>query len=196
MQKRSAAMREMRICKKHGMIEHTWHRDAQYAKGGRFDCMECKRESTRKLYGNRPMTENRNCSSWLGIHIAERALSKFFKHIVRTPSQSSGGDFRCDRNYLIDVKCACLHFRKGKSPRWFMGIKHNTNADHFLFLLFDDRTNLTPMHVMLVPGSVVNNRSSISITNTPRGLERWSQYEKPLNKVICCCEQMRAEGSV
>jgi hypothetical protein len=139
------------------------------------------------------MSENKKSPSWLGVHIAERALSKFFKHIVRTPSQSSGGDFFCDRNYLIDVKCSCLHNRKVvRNQYWDIAIRHNTKADYFLFLLFDDRTNLTPMHVMLVPGGVVNDHKNVLITNTPQCLEKWAQYERPLDKVVCCCAQMRA----
>ena len=70
-------------------------------------------------------------------------------------------------------------------------IRHNTEADYFLFLLFDDRENLTPMHVMLVPGVTVNHRAAVSIVNTHKGLAKWGQCERPLERVVCCCEQIR-----
>lgn len=180
----------MRVCKNHGMTEFAWHKHG-HTQNGRFECMECRRASRRKSHGYLPMSENRNCPQWLGVHVAERALSKFFKHVVRTSSGSPGGDFRCDRNYLIDVKCSCLHFPKGRSPYWMFAIRHNTEADYFLFLLFDDRENLTPMHVMLVPGVTVNHLAAVSIVNTHKGLAKWGQCERPLERVVCCCEQIR-----
>jgi hypothetical protein len=193
---RSMARREVRACKVHGMVEHAWHKRPKLAARGHFVCMECSRESVRRSMGCHPMSENRSCAGWLGIHVAERALSKFFAHITRTPSGSSGGDFRCDKGFLIDVKCACLHFRVGQCAHWTVFPGHNTEADFFLFLLFDNRKDLTPMHVMLVPGCVVNNQSSVSITNNIKSLAKWVQYEKPLDKVVCCCEKMRSDITV
>jgi hypothetical protein len=63
-----------------------------------------------------------------------------------------------------------------------------------LILLFNDRTTLEPMHVLLVPGSVVNDRVTIGISSNPRYFAKWSCYEKPLDKVVTCCAAMRAMG--
>jgi hypothetical protein len=61
-------------------------------------------------------------------------------------------------------------------------------ADYFLCLAFDNRSDLTPMHVWLLPGRVVSHYQGISITNSSRGLAKWSKFEKPLDKVVACCK--------
>jgi hypothetical protein len=141
------------------------------------------------------MAENRECSSWLGIHIAERALSKFFDHIERLPNNSPGGDFRCGKGFLIDVKSGCLYTAKGeKTPYLRFYINHNTRADYFLCLGFTDRESLEPIHVWLIPGKKVNHLKSLRICMGPRSLAKWERYERPLDKVVACCNQMKAEA--
>ncbi len=139
-----------------------------------------------------PMSENPACPTYLGIHIAERLLSQFFDRIDRMPMNNPGFDFVCGKGFKIDVKSACLyHPKSNRKPSWHYNIAHNTIADYFLCIAFDDREKLNPVHVWLIPGPFVGHLGSLLIKDTPHGLAKFSQYEKPLDKVITCCNQLR-----
>lgn len=136
------------------------------------------------------MADNKECADYLGIYVAERALSKFFDDIIRMPKGHHGFDYVCGKGYTIDVKCACLHV--GISERcWRFHIGKNKIADYFLCLAFDNRNSLEPQHVWLIPGNVINNNMTFQISAKPKGLSKWSTYERSLDKVITCCKEMR-----
>jgi len=134
-------------------------------------------------------------TSYLGVYIAERVLSRFFNHIERMPYGNPGYDFICGKGYKIDVKSSCIHNGHG-AMGWIFTINRNRVADYFLCLAFDNRENLTPMHVWLIPGTVVNNKKSAWITNSAIALDKYSKYEHPTDKVIACCDEMRSEEEV
>jgi hypothetical protein len=135
------------------------------------------------------MLVNHTCPSYLGIHVAERALSKFFKNITRMPMNNIGYDYVCGKGFKIDVKCSCIIH--GDVDYWHFTINENQIADYFLCLAFDNREDLTPMHVWLIPGHIVNTLKGFSISNRTRSLHKWSKYERPLDKVITCCNEMK-----
>lgn len=146
----------------------------------------------------RPMSEARDCSSWLGIHVAERVLSNFFVNIQHMGPTHPGFDFLCGKGFKIDVKSSCLTLpgRKWDSPNrnshWDFNIKRNKTADYFLLLAFnEDRESLKPLHVWLIPANKINQRQGVSITNTPRGLLKWTSFERPLDKVLICCDSIK-----
>lgn len=140
--------------------------------------------------GVTPMAESKESASYLGVYIAERALSKFFDHIERMPFGNPGYDFVCGKGFKIDVKSACLR-TQGSSPFWMFSIKKNTTPDYFLCLGFRDRNGLEPLRVWLIPGKVINNKSGLGISNIEKSLVKWKQYERPLDKVLACCAEMR-----
>lgn len=143
-----------------------------------------------------PYYENKDCSNYLGRHIAERILSKYFEDIKHMPYQNQGYDFVCKKGYKIDVKSSCLHSNdKYKNPLWSFDINHNKIADYFLCIAFDNRDNLTPMRLWLIPGNVISNKHALIITNSERSLSTWKEYEKPIDKVEMCCEHLRIEES-
>jgi hypothetical protein len=144
----------------------------------------------------RPMTEAIDSTVFLGVVIAERALSKFFDHIEHMPYGNKGFDFRCGKNFKIDVKSACLYHPARGSSSWAFHIKKNHIADYFLMLAFDDRSSLEPQHVWLVPGCVVNDRKTVHVTNNLPSLTRWRMYEKPIDRVVCCCDKIRQHVGV
>ena len=150
-------------------------------------CKDCRRVMT----GHIAMDKNKACASYLGVHITERVLSKFFDHIERMPPTNPGYDFICGKGFKIDVKSSCLWHQKYRSPKWGFHIEKNTIADYFLWLAFDDRDNLNPKHVWLVPGKNVNDKVTISIANIPKSIAKWSQYEKSLDKVVACCHVLK-----
>lgn len=136
--------------------------------------------------------ESKHCSQYLGVHIAENILSKFFDGIKKMPIGNPGYDFICKKGYKIDVKSSCLRHRKDRDFKfWFFNIRRNQVADYFLCLAFDDRDNLNPQHIWLVPGYETRSKTSIQINNTGTSLHRWSEYEKPLDRVLTCCNTMK-----
>lgn len=165
---------------------------------GHTECDAC-RSKDRLAYNHRigqnlPMGENKKCATYLGIHIAERVLSTVFKNTARLPIGAPGGDFLCEKGFLIDVKSACLHLSPGNcTSHWVFQIGKNNVADYFLCMGFDDRESLTPLHVWLIPGNIINKKVMLYISNGKIGLKRFSEYERSLDEVINCCEKMRAE---
>jgi len=144
----------------------------------------------------RPMSDAKDCSYYLGVYIAERVLSKFFDNMIRMPSNNPGFDFTCGKGFKINVKSSVLHLYEEKnSPRWMFSVKYNKTADYFLFLAFDNRQSLEPQHIWLVPGNVVNEHSCISISDTTWGLSKFLEFEKPLDKVVACCNLMKKEAA-
>ena len=166
-------------------------------------CKDCVK-TTNSAYERKthqPYDQNKDCSSYLGVAVAEKVLSRFFNHIQRMPYGNPGYDFICSKGYKIDVKSACLnypkpHIRNGKyvqtyNPYWMFSLYKNQIADYFLCLAFSDRETLEPIHIWLIPSSIINMKSGITITNTPKALLKWQPYEKPLDKVIHCCNLLR-----
>lgn len=144
---------------------------------------------------NRPMEDAKDTASWLGVYVAERILSKLFDNIHRMPVNNPGYDFVCGRGFKIDVKSSCLHITPGRHPRWLFHICQNTSPDYFLCLGFnEDRNNLAPLHIWLVPGRAVNKRVGLTITNHEVGLAKWAKYERPPDKAIACCNVMKARA--
>jgi len=191
------APRKITTCQKHGMVEHSWRKNARLTLGGHWRCLECFREWSRashhKCDGVKPMSENRDCSSWLGVFIAERALSKFFDHIEKMPINNPGYDFICGKGFKIDVKASCLRKPKEqKNTRWEFHTEQNETANYFLLLAFDSRSNLEPQHIWLVPANIARElKGSIRISNIPTAIKKWEHFERPLDKVATCCNEMK-----
>lgn len=139
----------------------------------------------RRKAGVQSMHENRECSSFLGIHVAERVLYNVFKDVERMPINNSGYDFICRRNMKIDVKSGCIN----KYGGWSFHIDRNDIADYFLCIAFDNRNDLTPMHLWLIPSEVVNNKRCASVC--PSTVEKWGDYQLDISKTRICCEGMK-----
>ena len=140
---------------------------------------------------NLPMDKNRQCPMFLGIYVAERVLSLVFKNVKRMTINNKGFDFICGRGYKIDVKSACRRARTGHSNSWSFRIGKNKIADYFLCMAFDDRESVNPEHLWLIPGRIVNNQTSIDMTESM--LRKWSKYEQPLDNVIQCCNVLKTD---
>ena len=139
--------------------------------------------------GSQSMSENKLCSDYLGCHVAERLLLSIFKDVKRSPYCTKGYDFKCANDYLIDIKSSCVLLRSNGIKYWFYTIKHNTIADYFLCIAFDNRNDLNPLYLWLIPNNILSHL--ISTTISENTLNKWSQYEKPIDKVILCCNQMK-----
>lgn len=143
----------------------------------------------------RPMNEAIDSSQYLGVYVAERALSGLFDHVERMPFGNPKFDFICGKGFKIDCKSACTQYSKRyDSPgQWHFNVNRNTIADYFLCLAFNNREALEPQHVWLIPGHAINDHVGFGISNTPRSLAKWSKYERPLDRVLARCSEMRSE---
>lgn len=135
--------------------------------------------------GMKPMNENKECGIFLGVYVAEGVLSKVFNNVERMPFGNVGYDFICSNNKKIDVKSSCI----GVNGNWSFRINMNDIADYFVLIAFDNRDDLNPMHLWMIPGGVLNNR--ISVSTMPSTMSKWDAYKLPLDKVVECCDSMR-----
>lgn len=130
---------------------------------------------------------NKDCASYLGS-LTEQVLSNLFKDVQIMPHGNHGFDFICNQDYKIDAKSCATGNKIGN---WQFGIGKNQIADYFLCVAFEDRNNLNPVHLWLIPGKDINHKMGITISKSM--LKKWSQYEQPLDKVILCCDERRGE---
>ena len=135
------------------------------------------------------MKENKECASYLGVYIAERVLSKVFKDVQVMPYGNPGYDFICNKNKLIDSKSSCRLRHYTASDRWSFQIARNTIADYFILIAFDNRDNLAPLYIWMIPGHIINNQTSVSISETK--IYKWDEYRLDIDKVVACCDTMK-----
>lgn len=172
----------------------------------RHQCKECERAYGREYSRNHrskmiertrnwrhingihaPMDKNKKCSSYLGVHIAENILSKYFENVTRTKYGTKGYDFICSKGYKIDVKSSCIVHKRD----WSFHINNNKIADYFLCLAFDNREDLHPKHIWLIPSDIINKLSSLTITNSDKPLLKWKKYEKDVHKLEILCTSIQ-----
>lgn len=159
-----------------------------------YVCQKCstmrQRDYNHRTGRNQPMSEKRDCPQFLGVHVAERVLSSVFKDVKRMSPNNPGYDFRCGCGYLVDAKSSCR--RQHLPPhadQWSFHINKNKIAEYFLCLAFDNRDDLTPEHIWLIPAEKVNDKVGISIAETR--LDKWKEYELPIDQVASCCDTIR-----
>lgn len=170
-----------------------FHNEKKSKDGKQAQCNTCKREYILKwrheVELQQPMSENKKCTAFLGVYVAETALAGVFSNVVRNAYGKPGYDFICGNGFKIDVKSSCKILRGANKGGWTFTIKRNKIANYFACLAFDDRISLTPMHFWLIPGDAVNSRLGILIY--PSTLHKWNKYEKPLDKILCSCDSIR-----
>jgi len=99
-----------------------------------------------------PMSENKDCSYYLGVYIgediAEPILIEIFGSVEKRMLKPNypGYEYVVKGGYKIDVKTAT--FNK-KLNNWTFAIRHNNTADYFLLLAFDSE-NKDLLHVLLI----------------------------------------------
>lgn len=165
--------------------------DAKY-RAEHSEKMRACSERNNRLRGHKPMSENRDCALFLGVHVAERVLSKIFKDVQKMPMNHSGYDFICNRGKRIDVKSSTIHTVAKQSDCWIFRIERNRIADYFLLIAFDNRDDLTPQHIWLMPGNAVNDRIAIGVSVTT--IDKWDEYRIPIDKTIACCDKLKHGG--
>lgn len=143
-------------------------------------------ENQRRKSGIKPAEENKKCPAFLGIHVAERVLSKVFEGVKTMPPNNKGYDFICNKGKKIDVKSACTHKTRDS---WLFHIFKNKIADYFLCIAFDNRVDITPLHIWLVPADAVNDKTGVTISKST--ISKWDEYKLDIDKVTACCDIMK-----
>ena len=136
-------------------------------------------------HGLKPL--NKLSSNYLGITCAEKVLEKVFKNIEKMPFGNPGYDFICNNGFLVDSKSAC----KNKQNEWHFVINKNKTADYFALLAFDNRESINPLYFWLIPGNIVNDKITISISKST--INKWDEYKQSINKVIKCCDILKGD---
>lgn len=159
-----------------------------YEKIGNPVCKQCckdRRPKYNKSTDYNPtkdwMKKNTSCSWYLGVYIAEGVLSKIFKNVERMPYNHKGYDFICNKGKKVDVKSSCQRANGG----WSFVTAKNKIADYFLCITYDNRDDLNPQHLWLLPSSVGRDKQTITICEST--LSKWSEYELDINKVVEYC---------
>ena len=145
----------------------------------------------RRAHGGKSASENKQCAAFLGVHVAERVLAKVFKDVKQMPNGNKGFDFVCNKGKKIDVKSACTRTHDRQSDKWDFHIGKNKIADYFLCLAFDNREDLNPLYIWLIPAHQVNHLVSASISEST--LSRWDEYKLDINKVTACCNSIKRD---
>jgi len=135
--------------------------------------------------GTKPMGENKHCASYLGCHVAENILQKVFNNVIKMPNNHRFYDFICSKGKKIDVKSACI----SKQGGWIFTINKNMVADYFLCIAFDNRDDLNPLHLWLIPNHVLSHLKNTSISKST--IYKWDEYRIDVSKVVECCEEIR-----
>jgi hypothetical protein len=191
---------QTKLCKSCGIEKPVSDFQPYKANGGRIylkgHCRSClavlRRDYNHRTGRNNAMDQDKNCPLYLGYCIAERVLSHYFEDVIRMPPNNPGYDFICKKGFKIDAKSSCTHkMDSTDATTWEFGINRNKVADYFLCLGFDDKEHLTPLKVWLIPGSIINTKRHFNIPTSASGLSKWSQYEKPLDKILICCDALR-----
>ena len=134
------------------------------------------------------MSENKSCSSYLGVHVAEKVLYNTFDNVEKMPTNNPGYDFICNKGMKIDVKSATMR-KNAACSRWEFHINKNDVADFFFCIAFDIRTDINPIHLWLIPGKNINHLTTVTMSESR--MEKWTEYELAINKVVDCCNTLR-----
>lgn len=139
----------------------------------------------RRKNGQLPMSENRECPSWLGVHVNEGLLKMMFNDVVVMPYGTAGYDFVCNNGKKIDGKSSAT----GDKGHLSFHINHNTTADYFFCAAYDNRKDLNIIHIWMLPGDKFNHLVCATISLST--VHKWAEYEHPLGKAILCCDSMK-----
>jgi len=198
-------MKSMHLKYKDGEITVTEYNNFIAKKNGYVDFNEYHNEWRHDSGRHQSMSENKECTSYLGIHISERLLPNIFGSMIRMPYGNIGYDVTCGKGLKIDVKSACLskNINYGDVDNIYdvfhFDINRNKIADYFLLIAFDNRHYLNPLHIWLIKADEIintgklNDKKVLTIHNNHKSLKKYEKYEvkDKLDKLIECCDTIK-----
>ena len=146
-------------------------------------------ERRRQIAGQISMYENKSCSSYLGVVIGERLCRHLFKDVEVMHYHNPGFDIICNKGKKIDVKTSCITLNRNKYPLWKFKINKNKVPDFFILVAFDNRADLNPLHIWMIPGHEINHLTGVSIR--PTTIRKWDKWKRNIEDVQLCCNQMK-----
>ena len=146
----------------------------------------------REKRGCKSMYENKLCSQYLGIVIGERLIKHLFKDVQVMPRGNPKFDFICNKGKKIDVKTSTTHLRKKNTPHWEFKTNRNTIPDFFIFVAFDNRTDLNPLHLWMIPGKEINHLTGAKISSST--IHKWNEWKKDIDDTQLCCTEIKKEN--
>ena len=168
-------------------------RTKKYQQGHKKEITKQKKEwyerTGREKAGKTSMYKNKLCPLYLGIVIGERLCRHIFKNVEVMPRNNTGFDIICGKGFKIDVKTACITLDDNKHPKWSFFINHNTTADYFILVAFNNLIDLNPLHLWMIPGKEINRRSGISIR--PSTLHKWDKWKRDIDDAQLCCAELK-----
>ena len=175
--------------KEYDKIRYKTHKEEMDKKSKVY--YEEHKDEIRQRVGKLPMSENKLCSSYLGVFIGERLCRHLFKDVEVMPYGNTGFDIICNHGKKIDVKIASKTFsdKNNKYPRWIFHIDLNTTADFFILVAFDNRTDLNPLHIWMIPGNEINKKGNASIALSR--IHKWDKWKRDINDAQLCCTEMK-----
>lgn len=173
-------------------------------KAGYKDINEYNRNYYYKTGKGNSMDKNKNCSMFLGVHVAEKILPYIFKDVKRIPINNKGYDFICSNGHKIDVKSSCiLHI-----PRWnfwTFNIEKNKIANYFLCIAFNNRKDLNVEHIWLISGNEyiknsknLNEYMKLSLGTSIFTIKKFKKYEitDKLDEINKTCDKFKKENTI
>ena len=140
-----------------------------------------------RKHGQLPMSENKECSSHYGVYINEGVIKLYFNNVEVMPYGHPDYDFICKNGWKIDGKSSFT----GDKGHWKFNIKRNTTTDYFFCVAYDNRKDKNILHIWILPGHKFNHLVSTKISKNT--IDKWSEYEQPIDKAIMCCDSMKTE---
>lgn len=147
-------------------------------------------ENYRRKCGMKPMSENKDCSLFLGTHVTERAIKPILPNAERMPHGHPKYDYLCSQGYKVDVKSATTSIHKVKNTlQWKFKINKNIEADYFMCVAYNNRDDLNIIKMWMIPGRKINHLGQLSIS--PGSFEKWSEYELDPKDATVCVEKIK-----
>src|SRR3990167_1732522 len=147
---------------------------------------ECVKEWQWNRGTHSPMSDNEDCSSYLGIYITEIKIGRKLLPILfgaiekEMPANNPGFEFIVKGGYKIQFKARTLK----NTNKWSFRIDYNNIADYFILVAFNDRENLDIIHIWVIKkddiirGKKFFDRETISITNCCKKLLEFQKYDQ------------------
>jgi len=146
-------------------------------------------EKYRRTQGIKPMSENKDCSLYLGVHVTEQAIKPILPNATRMEMHHPKYDYLCSQGYKVDVKSSSIYYYEKKNAyRWMFAINKNMEADYFMCVAYDNSENVNIIKIWMIPGKLINHLGRLSIS--PGSFEKWKEYEIDPTEANVCVDKI------
>jgi len=175
-----------KIIKSMGLNSLKEYKDYHAQKRRYKDSADVLREWRHDTGRQSSMSENKDCSSYLGVEIAEKKIARIILPRIlgeikkEMPYKGCRFDYLIEGDIKVDSKAGCLI---DGNRRWSFFINHNDVAGFFLIIAFDSRDNLYCEHIWLfernemINGAKFYMRGQFKITNDREYLSEYKKFE-------------------